>query len=71
MIRSQFLRTVAVMVLCFGAGTTERVEAGSDPESAAARCLAQVEHLEQRCLNAVEGDVDSTLQDIRRLLADG
>jgi len=69
--RTQFLRIVTAMVFCFFAVTTKRAEADSDPESAAARCLARVEHLEQRCINAVEGDVESTLQEIRRLLADG
>jgi hypothetical protein len=68
MIRTVFFTCLTVASLCL---TPTSVQAHENPADAAARCIASVEHLVNRCQNAATEETQQCLHEIRRLKADG
>ncbi len=68
MIRTAFFTCLTVASLCLIPTT---VQAHENPVDAAARCIAHVEHLVNRCENAAAEETQQCVHEIRRLKADG
>ncbi len=68
MVRTAFFTCLTVASLCLIPTT---VQAHENPVDAAARCIAHVEQLVNRCENAAAGATQQCVHEIRRLKADG